>query len=172
MTFKKRLLIIIGIPLGVCLVFAGASVFLGFNIAKLANQAGQLQGDLRFRAAAIESSALLRQDSEKAKYYSSELENLLLTQDQLIGFSSDLSMIARQNQVSVNSSLGQETVKSADEPGKIDFTIVGQGPFENFLGVLKILKNSRYFIKFKTLDFSRQDSVDFKTLLTGQVFSF
>jgi hypothetical protein len=171
MEFKKRLFINIGIPFGICLILAGALFFLGSDIVKLANRIEQSQKDLNLRVAMAESLALLRQDSEKAKHYLVELESLLPSRDQLISFSSDLNMIARQNQVSVNSSLGQEVLGSANEPGRIGFTVVSQSSFDNFLGFLKTLKNSRYFVKIETLDFGRQDGA-FKALMTGQVFSF
>lgn len=171
MNFKKRLLINIGVPFGICLFLASALVFLGSDIGKQTNQIKQLQENLSYYIEMTESLALLRQDSEKAKHYITELESVLPTRDQLVAFPGDLSIIAEQNKVDISSSLGQESFANDNELGKIDFTVAGQGEFNNFLNFLKLLKNSRYFIKFKTLDFSRQDE-NFKALLTGQVFSF
>lgn len=171
MEFKKRLSIIIGIPLGICLVLITALFFLGSDITKQTNQIKQLRGSLRYYIEMTEFLALLRQDSEKAKHYLPELESALPTRDQLVVFSSDLNIIARQNKIDIGLNLGQESPASAKEPGKIDFTVAGQGGFDNFLNFLKLLKNSRYFINLKTLDLSRQDD-NFKVSLTGQVFSF
>lgn len=171
MNFKKRLLIIIGIPLGICLILIAALIFLGLDIAKQADQIKQLSRNLNYNIKMIESMALLRQDSEKAKYYLPELESILPTRDQLVVFPGDVNIIARQNKFDANTSLGRESSGAANELGKIDFIISGQGEFNNVLNFLKLLKNSRYFIKINTIDLGRQNN-DFKTLLTGQVFSF
>lgn len=171
MSFKKHLLIFIGIPLGVCLILAIALFFLGPDIVKRTNQIKQLQKELSFRLQATESLALLRQDLERAQPYLPNLENILPTRDQLVGFSRDLGIIARQNQVDLNSSLGEESPRGSEGLGKINFTMTGQGSFDNFINFFKSIKNSRYLIKFQGLDFVRQDS-NFRTLLTGQIFLF
>ncbi|MEK7496259.1 MAG: hypothetical protein AAB616_02230 [Patescibacteria group bacterium] len=171
MNFKKRLLINIGIPLGICSLLIAAVVFLGSDITNQINKIEQLQGNLRYYIEMTESLALLRQDSEKAKHYLPELESVLPTRDQLVAFSGDLGIIARQSKVEISSSLGQESPGSEKNLGSIDFTVAGQGEFDNLLNFLTLLKNSRYFIKIKTLDFGRQDG-NFKASLTGQVFSF
>lgn len=171
MNFKKRLLINIGIPLVICLLLITAVVFLGLDITNQTNKIEQLQGSLRYYIEMTESLALLRQDSEKAKHYLPELESILPMRDQLVAFPSDLGIIARQSKVEINSSLGQESPGNEKNLGKIEFTVAGQGEFDNLLNFLTLLKNSRYFIKIKTLDFGRQEG-NFKALLTGQVFSF
>lgn len=171
MNFKKRLLINIGIPLGICLLLITAVFFLGSDITNQTNKIEQLRGSLRYYIETTESLALLRRDSEKAKHYLPELESILPTRDQLVAFSGDLGIIAGQSKVEINSSLGQESPGSEKNLGSIDFTVSGQGEFDNLLNFLTLLKNSRYSVKIKTLDFGRQEG-NFKALLTGQVFSF
>lgn len=171
MDFKKRLLINLGVPLGICLFLTITLVFLDSDIKNQTNKIEQLRGSLRYYIEMTESLALLRQDSEKARHYFPELESILPTRDQLVAFPGDLGIIARQSKVEVSSSLGQESPGSGKNLGETNFVVTGQGEFDSLLNFVALLKNSRYFIKIKTLDFSRQDS-SFKALLTGQVFSF
>lgn len=172
MEFKKHLSIIIGIPLAICLILIISLFYFSSNITRLVDKIKQAQTSLYSKTEMAGSLALLRQDSEKVKYYSAELENILPDRDQLlIDFSNDLNIIAKQNQIDFNLILGQEILKTSAELGGIDFTVISQGSFDNFLNFLEALKKNKYFIKFKSIDINRQDKI-FKTSLSGQVFSF
>lgn len=171
MDFKKRLLIIIGIPLGVCLILATALFFIGSDIAKRTEQIKQLRSEIVFRLQSTESLAILSKEAEQARNYTIQLEGILPKRDQLLSFPRDLSTIARQAQVDINSTLGQEVSESTDGLRKTDFSITGQGSFDNLINFLKLFEGGRYLTSLKMLDFTRQDG-SFKTLMTGQVFSF
>ncbi len=171
MGFKKRLIIIIGVPLGIILILIVSLFFLGSDISSRANQIKQLRENLTLRLQSTESLVSLRQDFKQAQEYSPALNNLLPTRDELVGFIHDLTMIAKQNELDFSSSLGQESPQTDKGLGQISFTITSQGKFDNFVNFLKTLENSRYFIKLNTLDVTRQDD-NFKALMTGQVFSF
>ncbi len=169
--FRKRLLIIVGVPLGISLVLAGILSFAGSDITKRTDQIKQLRRDLLFRMQLTESLASLRKDSQQAKNYVFEIENILPNRDQLVSFPRDLSTIARQNKIELNSSLGKESSGGIGKLRQTDFTMTGQGPFDDFVNFLKSLETARYFINLSSLDFTRQDN-DFRALLTGRVFSF
>ncbi len=171
MNFKKRLLINIGIPLGVCLILATGLFFIGSDIAKRTEQIKQLRSEIAFSLQSTESLAILSNEAKQAKNYIVQLENILPKRDQLVTFPRDLNIIAKQSQVDLNATLGQEISESTDGLRKIDFSIIGQGSFDSFINFLKSLESARYLIKLRMLDFTRQDG-SFKTLLTGQVFSF
>jgi len=168
--FKKRLLITIGIPLAVCLILVLALFFIGSNITKQAAQIEKLKGDLFNRQQLTQSLASLKQGSEQVQPYLTELENILPSQDQLLGFSRDIGIIAKQNKLNLNTTVGQEISESGDGLRQTDFTSTGQGTFDNFINFLKGLENSRYFIKLNTFDLTGQDG-DFKMSMKGQVFS-
>jgi len=169
--FRKRLLIIAGVPLGISLILTTILFFMGSDIVKRTDQIKQLRGDLLFRLQLTESLALLRKDSEQAKNYITEIENILPSRDQLVSFPRDLSTIARQNKIDLNSSLGQEGSEGIGKLGQTNFTMTGQGLFDDFISFLKTLETARYFINLKSIDFTRRDS-NFGALMTGQVFSF
>ena len=169
--FRKHLLIIVSVPLGIGLVLAAILSFVGSDITKRTDHIKQLRGDLLFRMRLTESLALLRKDSQQAQNYAFEIENILPNRDQLVSFPRDLSTIARQNKIELNSSLGKESSEDIGKLRQTDFTMTGQGLFDDFINFLKSLETARYFINLNSLDFTRQDN-DFRALLTGRVFSF
>jgi len=171
MNFKKRLLINIGIPLGICLILVMTLFFVGSDITGKTEQIGRLRAELLFRLQSTESLAALSKEAEQAQNYTVQLEGILPKRDQLVSFPRDLSMIARQAQVDINSTLGEEISENGTGLRQTSFSITGQGSLDNFINFLKSFETARYLIKLRMLDFTRQDG-SFKALLTGQVFSF
>lgn len=170
MNFKKRLLITIGVPLAICLILVLALFFIGSNIINQTAQIEKLEADLNNRQQSSQSLASLKQGAEQAQPYLTELENILPSQDQLLSFSKDIDIIAKQNKLNLNTALGQQVSQSGDVLRQTDFTSTGQGTFDNFINFLKSLENGRYFIKLNTLDLTSQDG-DFNMLIKGYVFS-
>jgi len=168
--FKKRLFITIGIPLAICLILSLVLFFIGLNITSQTAQIEKLKGDLFNRQQLAQSLASLKQGAEQAQPYLTELENILPSQDQLLGFSRDIGIIAGQNKLNLNTTLGQQISQSGDGLRQTDFTSTAQGSFDNFINFLKSLENGRYFIKLNTLDLTSQDG-DFNMLIKGQIFS-
>jgi Tfp pilus assembly protein PilO len=170
MNFKKHLLTTIGVPVGIILILAIALVFTGSDIAKRTDNIKRLRGDLLFRQQLTESLALLRKDSQQAQGYITELQNMLPSQDQLVSFPRDISTIARQNNIDLNATLGQESPGSVGKLMQTEFIMSGTGSFDNFITFLKSIETARYFISLKSLDFGQQEN-NFKGVLTGVVFS-
>jgi len=169
--FQKRLLVFVGVPLGICLVLIVALFFMGSDITKRTNKIRQLRSDMLFNMQLTESLAVLRRDSQQVQKYAFEIQNILPSRDQLVTFPRTLSTIARQNKIELNSSLGQEISGGIGELRQTDFTMTGGGPLDNFINFLKSLEGARYLISLKSLDFTRQEDV-FRVLITGKVFSF
>lgn len=162
-------MVIAGIPLTICLILVVGLFLLGSDISKQAEKIKQLRETLSAHLQATDSLALLRQDFQQVQPYLPAIQNALPTQDQLVVFSRDLSAIARQNQIDLNSSLGQETSRTSNGLGQLSFTMIGQGSFDNLINFLKAVKSSHYFIKFTGVDFTRQNNV-FKASLNGEIF--
>ncbi len=160
----------IGIPLAICLILIVSLVFLGSNITQKTNQIKKQRGELLFRLQSTESLASLSKDFEKAQNYSIQLETILPNRDKLVTFPRNISVIANQSQIDLNSTLGKESSENQDGLGQTDFTMSGQGDFDNFINFLKSIENGLYLLKFKGIDLTRQGE-SFKILLTGQVFS-
>lgn len=172
MEFRRRLTILISISLGIIFVFSAAIVFLAYDIVNRTNRITSLRGELSSRREGIQSLASLRQDFEKSKIYSANLQNVLPTRDQLLKFSPDLNTIATQNKINFSSSLGNEERGENTKVGETSFNITAQGSFENLINFLKDVSNSRYPLKFVSLDLVQDQKNEFKISLTGKVLSF
>jgi hypothetical protein len=170
MEFKKRLLIAISIPATISLVLLIAIFFLASDIGNLANKIYQTRKDINFGLQAINSLAGLRQDYEQAKIYMPEVGGILPSKDQLLSFSKDMNTMAKLNQVSLNLNIGQENRPAASQLTQIDVSTAGQGTFNNLLSFLKTVENSRYFIKFGSLDF-QQANYNASLNLSGKIIS-
>jgi len=170
MNFKKRLLIVITISLGICLILTLALFFVGSDIGQKVINIQELRGNLLFRTGLTNSLAILSQQSEEAKNYEVPLKNILPSRDQLISFPKNIVSLAKQNNLNLNTTLGQGKYLYNGEAQQTDFTISGRGSFENFVSFLKNLESSQYFTKFKTIDITGQDK-DFNLLMLGSVFS-
>jgi len=171
MDFKKRLLINIGISLSVCLVLLVVLFSIASDINKKTEHIKNLKTELFFRLNSAGSLAILTKEAEEAKNYNLQLEKILPRYDQLVNFPRDINIIAKQAQIDINTSLGKEETPNKDTLLKqTNFSLAGQGSFENFINFLKFLEIGQYLIKIQTLDFTKQDG-NFKILLTGRVFS-
>ena len=62
MEFKKRLLIIIGIPLGICALLIAVIVFIGFDIESKAKRANEQRLVFLSRLAVADSLTSLKKD--------------------------------------------------------------------------------------------------------------
>ncbi len=169
MGFKKRLLIIIGVPLSICLLLAIALFFIGSDIAKKTEQIVESRVELVFRLQVTETLALLTKDAQQAQNYTAQLNSILPTRDQLVTFPRELGTIARQNKIDVSAVLGKEN-SSAGKLAQTDFTITGQGTLDNFVNFLRSLGTGNYFINLRSVDMNKQDG-NFGILINGSVFS-
>lgn len=170
MKFRKRLTIIIVILLAISTVLGGILIFVGSDISKRTEQIIQAKRDLLFRLQSTETLALLRRDSQGAKNYTYELNNILPSRDQLINFPRDLAIIARQNKIELNAGLGKESVSDGNL-AQTNFNMTGQGSSDNFIAFLKSVETAKYFINLDSIDFIQQGNT-FRALINGRVFSF
>ncbi|MEE8131834.1 MAG: type 4a pilus biogenesis protein PilO [Candidatus Paceibacterota bacterium] len=171
MSFKKKLLLNIGISLGIILILGAALFFLNSKIKDEVKQIQKVKEKLTLRSQTTEFIALLRRESEQVEPYLDDLDNMIITKDKLVNLSQDLSTIAMQNQVNLKLSIGKETPKTESELGEINITITIDGAFDNLIKFLKDLENSRYFVKLNKLDFTKKGN-DFKGILNGVIFYF
>ena len=171
MDFKKKLILMISIFAVVSAVLLTALIFSGFDIKKRIKQVSELRGEINFQTRAIQNLALLRQDKTEADIYSAELSGVLINRDQLVNFSKDLSIMANQNKIDLGLTIGVETQKTENSPGKTAFTLSVKGSFDDLINFLRTLENSKYFINLNSIDFTRQED-KFKALINGEVFSF
>jgi len=170
MEFKKHLLIVIGIPLGICVILVGAIIFFGFDIGKRAESTNEKRLTLISRLTIADSLASLKKDSEKMSGYYAILENILPKRDNLVLFPRDINAIGKQNNLDVNITLGQGAADGEKGFWQTNFKITGSGTLENFLKFIKTLESGQYLVNLESIDFGKEGD-NFKALLNGKVFS-
>ncbi len=170
MEFRKRLTTIIVIFLAISVILGGILIFVGSDISRRTEQIIQARKNLLFRLQLTETLALLRKDSQEAQNYTYELNNILPSRDQLISFPRDLSIIAKQNKIELNTSLGKESVGDGNL-AQTNFNITSQGSSDNFIAFLKSVEITNYFVNLDSIDFIQQENT-FRAMINGRVFSF
>lgn len=170
MDFKKHLLIIIGIPAGICALIIVAIIFIGFDIGNKAKETNEKRLTFLSQLAIADSLVSLKKDSEQIKGYYAILENIVPQRDRLVLFPKDLSAIGKQSNLDIKITLGQGTSVGTTNLWLTNFKMAGNGNFENLMNFIKTLNNGQYLINLKSLDFTKENS-NFKTLIEGQVFS-
>lgn len=172
MTFKKKIILNIGISLGIILLLGAVLFFLKSNIQEKTRQIQEARRELNLRSQITETLDFLRRESEQARLYSTNLKNMFITKDKLVNFSQDLNILAQQNQIDLKLSFGVETPKTETGLGEINISITTDGSFENLIKFFQGLENSQYSVKLDKLDLTRKDDGNFKATLSGTVFYF
>ena len=169
--FKKQLTLTISIAAGAAVIFGGFILFLSSDISGKIKEIEYARNTLDFRLQAADSLVILRRDYSEAQQYEPILDTILPTRDQLASFPRELVAGAKNREINLNVSLGEEKQKTQNQLGTIEFTMSGQGKFDDFINFFKDMETGRYSIRFDNLDFTRQGDI-FRTLLKGKVFSF
>ncbi len=172
MSLKKKLLFNISVILGIVILLGTALLFLSSKIQDKAEQISDAKKELNIRSKTVESIALFRRKSEQVQPYLRELQNMLITKDDLINIPKDLKSIAQQNQVNLQITFGVDTPRTETEPGEINIAITTEGSFDNLIKFLKDLENSRYFVKLNKVDLTARGDDNFRAVLSGAVFYF
>ncbi len=146
------------------------TLWLGSDISS--RSAAVLEGrkNLVQKSEALRSLAALKLDSERAKSYSSLLQNILPLRDQLISFPKDLEGIARKNKVDFGFSFGAEVASKDNLPGSLGFAITLGGKYANILDFMEEVESSRYIIEWVEMDIALVGDI-FKGSASGRVFS-
>lgn len=173
MDYKKSIILnIIGATAFVA-IFSGLIFFLRWDINKRATEYSVNKKEISSHTQLISFLAALKNDSEIAKNYYSQLDAYLVTKDQLINFSKDVGQMAQQNKIGSMVGFREEIPPTLNEPRKTNVSIGSdsESNFGNFSKFLEFLENSKYPIKFLSFDAS-QDGPGFKFNINAQIFSF
>lgn len=168
---KKFLAVDVGIPLITSALIVALSFTLLRDIERRAGNIQDFQRTIASRANAVGTLASLRADAERARIYSSVLENILPTKDQLISFPKEFELIASKQHIRLAASFGNERAGTDAEPGAIAFTFKAQGTFPNILAFLSAAESSRYILQWNTFEFLRGKNDDYTAVISGLVFA-
>jgi len=173
MNFQKYLIITSSIIFGFFIIASIAIIFLVKDSSKKAERINQIKLEISGKNRALELLTLLESDSQKAKNYSSQLDSILITKDQLISSKRDLIAIAQANGANMNLEFRDETAPTENEPRKtnIFLSLNGlSGGFPNVANLFQALENGKYFLRLTTIDLNSESGA-INGNLSGQIFS-
>lgn len=172
MGFRRRLTIEILIYALIITALSVLLYFLAGTITTKTNEIASLRGQLDFWAKSTESLAGLKQDAAQASTYLPLLQSDIPSKDQLINFLPDLDVLAKENKVNLNHSLGsQQPDANYNRLTVTSFSLAAQGTLLNIINFVKAIKTSRYPIQFNAADLVRDSQGSFTMTIGGQVFS-
>ncbi|MDO8467126.1 MAG: hypothetical protein Q7S83_03240 [bacterium] len=169
--FKKQLWIQLGISLGLTILAVGVVQFLAWHVGKNSTNITELRNELALRTRATESLATLKNDADKAAPLTKKLDVVLPSKDKLINFGREMTDLAQKNGAELSFDFGGETSSTADTPGFIKFSLTGLATYANWSKFLKDVEKGQLYIKFNSVDMTRQSGGDnFNIIAEGQVF--
>ncbi len=169
--FKKKFLIRLSISLGVIFLLIVINILINSDINSRVAGIQGLRKDLAFRAQAINSLLILKQESQRAQNYSGLLQTILPAPEQLINFRKAVKAIGVNNQVDADLTFGAQEPGTDTVPGHISFNMSATaGSLESFIGFLKGIEASPYLVAINSIQLN-QDSKTSKASLAGQVYS-
>jgi Tfp pilus assembly protein PilO len=164
--FKKRLLIQIGIALGIIILFAVFIIILNIDINKREAQIIDFKQKLALRTQSIELLSNSNNSLSSIEPLMQNLSTILPSQDQLIAFPEELSKLAKSYGVSIGFNWKKGGVASTKStPGTILFDLSVGGEFDDIIGFLRTLESHRYFIEIGSIEMVRTER-------TPDIFSF
>lgn len=170
MNFKKKLFLAIIIPLAIIFIAILVILFLSKDIDKKIQERNLIRTQVSYWREAIDSIAVLQGDYKKAEPYFTAVQKIISSQDELIGFSSEIASVGARHNVGATASLGKENVDDKSGLRKTPALIVASGKSADIIGFMKDVEASRFFIQINSLDISRSEE-NFRVSLTGSVFS-
>lgn len=144
-------------------------LILGIDVSSQTQKIRMQRETLVNRTQAVSTLANLQSDFNESQKYLSILENILPTRDQLIDFPRELEIAARNQNLGFGFSFGNEKSPSNSEPGATSFSVTLQGTQTQIFNFVRFLEQSRFLIRFLTLDMNRAGEV-FNTTVRGEVF--
>jgi hypothetical protein len=168
-SFKAQLFMDIAISFGGLAILSFLSFyFVGLIEARVAG-IQKIRQELSVRRSAIQSLAALRVDAERARSYSSLLENVLPPKDALVRFPRDMEDLAKRNNVEFGSAFGAEVSPTESFPGFINFTFTLGGTYSRLSEFLKAAESGKYILDWNLLDLTLREGA-YRGTITGRVF--
>ena len=170
--FKKQLTIQIVIA-SVAVVLFGLFLYLfRANITHQVMLIGQVRANQAILSTSAENLSLLINDWGVAQQYMQQVETLVPHKDELVALSKDFDALARQHNVSLSFSFGEEqNPKNAKELGSIGFTANLGGSMNAITTFLSELEGRYYAMKIDTLDFTFNEGAQrYDVFMRGKLF--
>ena len=170
----KRIFIrTLGIGVGISLVLIGGVWYVKADIDARSAAIIQSRANIQNREDSLDALTALQRESEKAKGYAAQIDALLTSKEQLLGFSSDIGLLVQQAGFSGSPKFKEETAPTAGDLQKTNFslTLEGQKKLSDLGAFLASVEKSNYFVRFTRIDTSRDDAI-LRVALEGYVIAF
>ena len=140
--FKKRFLIGAGIVTASLIIFVGAAFFLGNDITTQASAITAARSNAADQSAMVNAYSVLKSDAATAATYQAAMDKLLPSQNDLIGFQSQIDNIAHNDGVDLTFTFsGSSTPPVNTAPGSIGFTLSAIGPLQSIINFLSDIES-------------------------------
>jgi len=170
MDFRKSL----SIDLAIVAVVIIGIFFVRADIRRRVDKISELSQEINKKSVSFGKLSDLSAQKNKATKYLEQMSVFLMNKDQFfLNFSKDVSIMAQQNGITSQVTFKEEIPPTNMEPRKTSILLVLSGPVkpDNFKNFLALLENSKYFIKFESIDFN-QSGNNINVNLSGKAFSF
>lgn len=152
--------------------FSIAAVLFANDIGAQASAITQARTQAATQSAMINAYSTLKADSATAGSYQAAMDKLLSTQDNLIGFPSQIDNIAHNDGVDLTFSFeGNPTPSGPNAPGYMGFTMNAIGGMSNIILFLRDMEASAPIMISKIDSFDlTQSGANYTLSATGKVF--
>lgn len=170
---KKQLWISFSLVLATLIIASVALYYIAGDIAVKADKIVSDRTLIDQQTGAIAVLTNLKAQEPQAMSYEAAMENLLPTQDGLIGFGDWLNGIAATNQVSANFSFQENaTLATANTPGDTGVSLSVSGPISNIENFLEDVESSSpgFLVSIDSFDLS-QSNGSYQLTAQGDTYS-
>lgn len=169
--FKKKLLIHVGIALGVIAVPAIIIIVLNADINRRVTTITGYKQEQQLRVQTIDLLTGTNNDLRRADPLLATMQTLLPNKDQLINFPRELERTGTNYGVEIGFSFGAEKPASAQDAGSIRFSMTITGAYEDIVAFLKYVEQHRYFISVDSVDVRRSTRDNFSLVTSGEIYT-
>ena len=170
---KKQLWISGAIIFGSMVVAAAVVYYLSFDIAAKAKAIADDRSLTDQKTGVLAVLAGLKAQAPQAAAYQAAIDQLIPSQDGLIGFGGWLNQIASSDGVTANFSFdGDPVPASGNIPGYVAFSLNASGPINNIVNFLDDIesKSPGFLLSIKSFDLTEQ-TANYQIVAQGQLFS-
>lgn len=170
---KRNFIRTLIIACGIAIVLGGAIWYTANDVAEKSLAIKQVRAEIQNKEYSLGALASLQGDADAARQYLPQLNRMLTTKEQLLSFSADMQFLAQQAGFSGAPKFREETAPQAEELRKTRFSLSLEGTrsLEDLGAFLRLVEQSSYFVRFKSVDVVR-DGALLKVSLEGAVISF
>jgi len=168
--FKKKLLLNIGITVGVVVIFTIGILIFSSRISANSEKIISTRKEVSDWNISVQSySAVRSQYTGKAKEYSEILERVIPQKDELINLKKDFQYLASSEKLEISFAFLGEQGTNAPQLGSVGVSITIQGSMEMVASFLEKLESFRYLMGVESLTFDNREGKS-NASIRGRIF--